>query len=167
MLWNGNVICEDETVSNANKEIARYIGENILSYYEQFYYIAQEDRLKFLSRSENERSSEIQKLFGIEEEEQNYQKVEKCLKWLKNLNKKYSTELENKKLAVEKIKEEMDGKDSESHVDYKDLIENVACFPIWNQEHPIIENQEKLIEVKNVSSLLECFPEKLNSIRKI
>ena len=148
VIWNGNVICEDETVSNANKEIARYIGENILSYYEQFYYIAQEDRLKFLSRSENERSSEIQKLFGIEEEEQNYQKVEKCFKWLKNLNKKYSTELENKKLAVEKMKEEMAGKGSESHVDYKDLIENVACSPIWNQEHPIMENQKKLIEVK-------------------
>lgn len=148
VVWNGNVICEDETVSNANKEIARCIGENILSYYEQFYYIAQEDRLKFLSRSENERSSEIQKLFGIEEEEQNYQKVEKCLKSLKHLNKKYSTELENKKQVVEKMKEEMDGKDNESHVDYKDLIENVVCSPIWNQEHPIIENQEKLIEVK-------------------
>ncbi|MCM1160381.1 MAG: AAA family ATPase [Roseburia sp.] len=145
---NGDVICNDETVSNANKEITRCIGENILSYYNQFYYIAQEDRLRFLSRSENERSSEIQKLFGIEEEEQNYQKIEKCLKLLKNLDKKHSKELESKKQVVEKMKEEMEGKGNDSHIDYKDLIENSACSPVWNQEHPVIENQEKLKEVK-------------------
>lgn len=148
VIRNEDVICNDETVSNANKEITRCIGENILSYYNQFYYIAQEDRLRFLSRSENERSSEIQKLFGIEEEEQNYQKVEKCLKLLKNLDKKYSKELESKKQVVEKMKEEMEGKGNDSHIDYKDLIENSACSPVWNQEHPVIENQEKLKEVK-------------------
>ncbi len=49
---------------------------------------------------------------------------------------------------VEKMKEEMEGKDNEYNVDYKDLIGNSTYSPVWNQEHPIIENQEKLVEVK-------------------
>ena len=43
IVWNGEIICEDETVEMANKEIMQYIGETVLNHYNQFYYIAQED----------------------------------------------------------------------------------------------------------------------------
>lgn len=146
IVWNGETICKDEAVEKANKKIVRYIGESILNYYNQFYYIAQEDRLRFLSKSENDRSSEIQKLFGIQEEEQNYKKIERALKIFQIMNKKYSKEVENQTSDIQKLKEELEGKDNEAHIEYKDLVGNEEYSPAWNHKHPVIENQEKLVE---------------------
>ena len=150
IVWNGEIICEDETVEMANKEIMQYIGETVLNHYNQFYYIAQEDRLRFLSKSENDRSSEIQKLFGIQEEEQNFQKIEKTLKIIQKLNKDYIKTIRNKEQEVQKLKEEIEGQSNESQIKYKDLVGNGENGPVWNRKNPIIENQEKLAE------MLEC-----------
>lgn len=166
IVWNGEIICKDETVEKANKEIVHYIGESVLNYYNQFYYIAQEDRLRFLSKSESDRSREIQKLFGIQEEEDNYKKIDRALKIFQSMNKKYSKDVEAKTNDVQKLKEELEGKNNESHIQYKDLVGNEENSPVWNHKHPVIANQEKLMEMAECIRAVGMFSREIELYKK-
>lgn len=147
LVCDGKTVCQDETVENANKRIICYLGKAALDYYSQFYYVSQEGRLQFLSKSEIDRNNELKKLFGIEKEEENYKKIEKAITAFRNLKNKYSGEVESKKQEVKKLKEEIKGIDSELHVEYKDLITDEELCPVWNQKRPKIESKEKLLEI--------------------
>lgn len=148
LVWDGKTVCDDTDVEEANRAISLCLGKGILDYYLQFYYVSQEGRLQFLSKSEENRNAELQKLFGIEEEEENYQKVDKTLKAFQNLKKRYSRELETKKQEVKNIEKEMEGIDKESQVTYKDLIADKELnYPLWNQEHLRIKSKDKLSEM--------------------
>lgn len=148
LVWNDEIVCDDADVDEANRAISSCLGKGILDHYLQFHYVSQEDRLQFLSKSEDDRNAELQKLFGIENEEENYQKVDKTLKVFRNLIKKYSGELETKEQEVKNIQKEMEGIDKESQVTYRDLIaDKELSYPLWNQAHPRIENKDKLSEM--------------------
>lgn len=167
LVWNEETVCDDANVDEANKEISLRLGKGILDHYLQFYYVSQEGRLQFLSKSEENRNSELQKLFGIDKEEENYQKVKDTLKVFQNLKKKYSGEFETKKQEVKNIEKEMEGIDKESQVTYKDLIaDNELKYPLWNQEHPRIENKDKLLEMAERVRAAGYFSREIGLYRK-
>lgn len=147
VVLNDEIICDKESVENANNVIIKYLGMSVISYYDQFFYIAQEDRLKFLSKSEDTRIKEIQKLFGIQEEEQMLNKIENVVKTFQNIKKEHSKKEENKKDEIDKLREILKENNNEEQVKYKDLVGDKDICPIWNQLHPQIENSEKLLEL--------------------
>lgn len=167
LVWDGETVCDDTDVEEANRAISLCLGKGILDHYLQFYYVSQEGRLQFLSKSEENRNAELQKLFGIEKEEENYQKVDKTLKVFQNLKNKYSGEFETKKQEVKNIQKEMEGIDKESQVTYKDLIADKGInYPLWNQVHPRIENKDKLLEMAERVHAAGYFSREIGVYRK-
>lgn len=147
VAWKGQIYCEEENVENANKVIMHYIGEATLNHYDQFYYIAQEDRLKFLSKSESDRIQEIQKLFGIQKEEETLTKIEKVIRKISDLKKEHLKKVKDKKTEMERFEEELKEKKNGLQIEYKDLIGDKEICPVWNKLHLQIQNKEKLLEM--------------------
>lgn len=165
LVWDGETVCEDENVETANKTISCYLGEAVLDYYTQFYYVSQEGRLQFLSKSETDRNAELQKLFGIEKEEKNYGKIVKAVTVFQNLKRQYSNKLNNKNQEITEIKSEMEKEGKDAHVEYIDLITDKEIDPVWNQEHPKIENKEKLSEMVERVCAAGCFSREIELYR--
>lgn len=145
--YNEEIICEGKSVKESNKVLEKYMGAIILNYYNQFFYVSQEDRLQFLSYSENDRIKEIQKLFGIQEEEENFKKIEKILKVFQTLKKSYLQDMEKENNKIQELEGEIREKSGEIDIKYKDLMRNERNSSIWNQRYPQIENKEKLLEI--------------------
>lgn len=147
VVWKGKDICKEEDVEKANEQIMRHFGMSILNYYDQFYYIAQEGRLKFLSKSESDRIQEIQILFGIKDEEETLLKIKKTLSKFSDLNKAYLKKVDNKKTEINKLQGEVNEKDNVKNLVYKDLVGDKDICPVWNQQKLQINNKEKLSEM--------------------
>lgn len=147
ITWNNETVCNDETVELANEVLAQYVGENILEYYNTFYYIAQENRLRFLSKNETARAQEIESFFGLEEEEETLKKIDKAGKQFETMKKTYSVSIAEKKKTIKEIKEENAKQDNIQKVTYKKLLDIELPCPVWDEENPQIENRAKLAEL--------------------
>ena len=72
IFLNDKIVYEGKTDKDADDIIEQYLGKNLITYYDSFYYISQEDRLKFLSAPEPKRMEQINTLFNIEKEINEY-----------------------------------------------------------------------------------------------
>ncbi|WP_346897039.1 AAA family ATPase [Clostridium sp. UBA7503] len=148
--FDGETICNNEkNVKKANQKIEGYLGKSLIENYNHFYYVAQEDRLKFLSKSDSDRLREIQKLFGIEKEDEILKKIGKAKIQFDTLKKRYSSLLEQKENLINGLKEQLKNKKDKQHVKYRKMIVDENINPVWDRDHPVMENQEKLVETIN------------------
>jgi len=147
----------------ADDIIKRYLGNSVLEYYDKFYYISQEDRLKFLMAPETKRMEQISSLFNIDNEINEYIKFNnfknKLSKKVNNLKKENNEE----RKTFEEYKQEIQEIDINKR-DYKDLFIECDKKPYWNERVVKIKDKEKLneilLELKNAAMLsrnLELF----------
>lgn len=72
---DGKIVVEGEECERANKRVAELLDEQVIKFYNRYFYISQEDRLAFLKKNDTERMKEIEKQFGIEKEEEMLKKL--------------------------------------------------------------------------------------------
>lgn len=156
IIWLDEKIVYSGKAEASDDVIKQYLGNNLLGYYDKFYYISQEDRLKFLMTTETKRMEQISSLFNIDNEISEYTKYNnfknKLLRKVNKLNKENKAERKDYESYKEKIeKSEIDKRE------YRDIFEKCEKKPYWNEKVVRIKEKEKLEEILtelgNVSKL--------------
>ncbi len=151
ITYNGEVKCVDEKGAKVKKIIEKYLGKNIITYYDKFYYISQEDRLSFLMCSEQQRMNQIRVLFDMENEISQFEKFNSLKKDITSKIKSLRTKNENelKKVQEKKIKIALEKVEKKDSVDYEALIANENTRPFWDKQNIKIKDKNKLEEIYN------------------
>lgn len=137
-------IMEFEEVDAANQWIQNMIGNQVISFYNRFYYISQEDRLAFLRESDTDRMKEIKKLFGIEKEDEMLKKLGAAKSSFKNLKESLETSIRAKKEDIEKIILPEEDEKKETY-DYKKILDESITTVVWdNKNFPNIDKNQLL-----------------------
>ncbi|OBR92676.1 DNA replication and repair protein RecF [Clostridium ragsdalei P11] len=145
MIWFCEKLEYNGMAEGADAVIKKYLGNDLLEDYYKFYYISQEDRLKFLMASETKRMEQISSLFNIDNEISEYtkynsfkKKLSSKVNKLKEDNKAERTELDKDKGKIEK---------SKINREYKDIFQKCKRKPYWNEKAVKIKDKEKLDEI--------------------
>lgn len=145
-IWFENKIVFDGMTDGADDVVENYLGNNLIEYYDSFYYISQEDRLKFLMASETKRMEQISSLFNIDDEINEYTKFNsfknKLSKKVNKLKKEYQAE--KKKYEEYKVKIQEKGTNRR---EYRDIFWKCEKKPYWNERVVKIKDKEKLDEI--------------------
>lgn len=166
IILNSETVCDDESVDLANEILAQYVGENVLEYYNTFYYVAQENRLRFLLKNESDRAQEIERLLGLEEEEETLKKIERARKQFETIKKAYNTSISEKEGLIKTIKEESATQENIQKVAYKKLMDEELPCPVWDEETPQIESKNKLSELAQTVQAVGFFSRDVELYRK-
>lgn len=145
-IWFENTVVYDGMADGAENIIEKYLGSNLLEYYDSFYYISQEDRLKFLMASETKRMEQISSLFNIDNEINEYTKFNgfknKLTKKVNKLKREYQAE----KKEYEEYKANVQ-KNGTNKREYRDIFLKCEKKPYWNERIVKIKDKEKLDEI--------------------
>lgn len=164
IAWMGQAVLKDADVECANEKLKEYFGQRILEEYSSFYYIQQEDRLQFLSKNEGERIKAIEKLFGLAEENEALDKIEKARKQFDDIRKKYESGIKKKEDERQVVSEQNIGVESGQNVSYKRLIDTHRL--LWDEENPKIDDKNKLEELVQIVQAVGAFSREVESYKK-
>ena len=149
IILNDKIVYDGKTNKNADDIIEQYLGKNLITYYDSFYYISQEDRLKFLSAPESKRMEQINTLFNIEKEINEYTDFSKFKTKLAKKIKTLQSECKQKRAEYNGYKEE-NGSNQENSIEkrkYKDLFYKCSKKPYWNEKIVRVKDKNKLEEM--------------------
>lgn len=149
IFLNDKIVYEGKTDKDADDIIEQYLGKNLITYYDSFYYISQEDRLKFLSAPEPKRMEQINTLFNIEKEINEYTDFSKFKTKLVKKIKALQSECEQKRKEYNDYKEKY-GSNQENSIEkrkYKDLFYKCSKKPYWNEKIVRVKDKNKLEEI--------------------
>lgn len=140
---NGEQIIEGAEVGVANVKVAELLGEQIIPFYNRYFYISQEDRLAFLKKNDTDRMKEIQKQFGIEREEAMLKKLQSIRKKFKDIGETLETDISAKNEEIKQTAIPEESGEKSKKIEYKKLLEDDNNI-IWDRKLPQIVNVEKL-----------------------
>ncbi len=170
-IWFEDNMVYNDSAIGADEIIEKYLGNTLLEYYDSFYYVSQEDRLKFLMAPESKRMEQISSLFNIDDEISEYTKYNGFKKKLSQKVKRLQKENKEERKAYEKYKQNIQENDTNKR-EYKDIFVNNEQKPYWNERVVIIKEKEKLNdilqELKRVSILsrnVELFQVSLDNVK--
>lgn len=170
-IWFEDEMVYDDSAIGADEIIENYLGNTLLEYYDSFYYVSQEDRLKFLMAPESKRMEQISSLFNIDDEIREYTKYTSFKKKLSQKVKKLQKENKEERKAYEKYKQNIQETDANKR-EYQDIFINNEKKPYWNERVVHIKEKEKLNdilqELKRVSILsrnVELFQVSLDNVK--
>ena len=170
-IWFENKVIYDDSAIGADEIIEKYLGNTLLEYYDSFYYVSQEDRLKFLMASEPKRMEQISSLFNIDDEISEYTKYTSFRKKLSQKIKMLQKENKEERKAYEEYKHDVQENDTNKR-EYKDIFIGNEKKPYWNERVVKIKEKEKLndilLELKRVSILsrnVELFQISLDNMK--
>lgn len=143
------------SVEGAQKLIEEVLGTSVTKYYNKFYYISQEDRLSFLMDTEQNRMEQINTLFDINEEIDEYTKFNKFkTKLAQKLNTIRKDNLAERK-KVEKYKKSI-GESKDDFCQYTNIFDEEIKIQYWNEKIVKIQEKEKLEEIlKELSGVVK------------
>ncbi len=157
---DGKIVVEGEECERANKRVAELLDEQVIKFYNRYFYISQEDRLAFLKKNDTERMKEIEKQFGIEKEEEMFKKLGSARKKFSSFEKVLEEDIKNKNEEIKKITIPKESEEKGKVVAYKKLLDNDIDI-IWDREFPQIIDMRKLSdmqqEVEGVSAFSRDF----------
>lgn len=145
-IWFENTVVYDGMADDAENIIEKYLGSNLLEYYDSFYYISQEDRLKFLMASETKRMEQISSLFNIDNEINEYTKFNSFKNKLTKKVNKLKREYQAEKKEYEEYKANVQ-KNGTNKREYRDIFLKCEKKPYWNERIVKIKDKEKLDEI--------------------
>jgi exonuclease SbcC len=153
-LWK-LVLSEDgESRDIKQKELEELLGEtNLKKYYNNFFYIQQEDTAHFFRKDEKKRLEEISKLFDIGKEEKELKKVG-------DFRKKINDIKNNKENEKEKLSKGIDiSTDRSNSLEYKKILTWIASPKLLDKESIIFNDENSkfkyLSELDNIKLLIE------------
>lgn len=146
VIWYCSKLVYNGMAEGADAVLRQYLGNNLLEYYDKFYYISQEDRLKFLMASETKRMEQISSLFNINSEINEYTKYNSFKKKLSTKVNKLKKDNKEERGDFNKYKEKVE-KNKINNREYKDIFSKCNKKPYWNEKVVIIKEKEKLKEV--------------------
>ncbi len=155
-IWFNNEIEYDGSAKEADAIINEHFGGNLIEYYDNFYYISQEDRLKFLMSPESKRMEQINSLFSIDDEMREYAHITIFRNKLSKKITKLKKDNKDQRKKYEDYKKEMADK-KQGNKEYKDIFKKCEKKPYWNESIVKIKEKEKLqeilVELKNAAML--------------
>ncbi|MBY0380205.1 MAG: hypothetical protein K2P99_07390 [Burkholderiales bacterium] len=136
-------------------QLEEYIGENDLKkYYNNFFYIRQEDTTHFLRKNEKERLLHIARLFDIAKETEEFNKLGKLKNKIIKIIETY-----NKIPAISQNVTNANAEKSTNNITYYKLFNEKNLFFEWDRENlifPEIDTKDKyLYELKKIKYLLQ------------
>ena len=148
-------------VDEANLHIAEFLGENVWKYFTRYFYISQEDRLKFLNKTEAARMSSLSDLFNTSNAEAEKKKCAVIKTQLEALRKKIESSC--KQLEMEGKEKEVKSNLLENPVPYIHLLPQTLRLCTWDVENPQIMDAKQLNfltkEMRGIESFFNNFSE--------
>lgn len=149
-------------VDQANKILSEWLGDSVQSYFDEYYYISQEDRLIFLKRTESDRMQCLQRLFLMDEETAEKEALSKAQKSVKQLLDKL-TNIHNR-VNEELGKMRVTGQQqAENLTPYTRLLPKTKRVCDWDNEEPVFSDEESLKNLKtrvlSMKMFLQNYPD--------
>ena len=143
-LWKLVLIIDDESKDIEQKELEMLLGEiDLEKYYNNFFYIQQEDTAHFFRKDEKKRLEEISKLFDIEKEEKELEKVA-------NFRKKINYIQDEKNREKERLSKGIEiSTHSSDDLEYKKILTWIDSPKEWDK---------KLIVFNDISIICPVVP---------
>ncbi len=153
-LWKLVRIIGDEQKELEQKELETLLGEiDLKKYYNNFFYIQQEDTAHFFRKDEKKRLEEISKLFDIEKEEKELEKVVEFRKKVRDIKYKKEVEKETLSKGIDTSTESSDT------LEYKKLLTWIDTPKEWDKESIVFNDVDSkfkyLAELDKIKLLLE------------
>jgi len=146
----------------SHAEVISRFGNNVISFFDLFYYIKQEDRLDFLKKTEKDRMAEINRLFNMQTEKTDFDNATKAIRQLNKLLKDLEVMINNKEDEIKKLEDTLQKSKGNKDVKYEKLLSWKKETEFWDEQVVIISDTKKKDEIINVIRGIQLFIENYN-----
>ncbi len=144
-----------------HNQIISKFGNNVITFFDLFYYIKQEDRLDFLKKTEKDRMTGINRLFNMQNEKNDLDDAIKALRQLNKLNKDLDGLIAIKEGDIKNIEETLQNS-TVNNVKYEKLLSWKKETEIWDEQVIQINDINKKDEIIKVIKGIQIFIENYN-----
>lgn len=144
-----------------HSQIISKLGTNIITFFDLFYYIKQEDRLDFLKKTEKDRMTGINRLFNMEKEKIDLDNAIKAVRQLNKLDKDLDGFITNIENDIKNIEGTLQNSVA-NNVKYEKLLFWKKETEIWDEHIIQISNINKKDEIIKVIKEIQIFIENYN-----
>ena len=130
--------------------------EGVFNFYNNFYYIEQENNTYYLKLPEKDRIKEIDSLFGTGTEKQEQDKINELLKRIRNEHSSISNKINLIDKQLEKIESEITTKGEYEEVYFNSLFKECGVEKDWDKEDLLITEENK-VKIDDEIQQLEHF----------
>lgn len=145
---------------NHDEVISRF-GSNVISFFDLFYYIKQEDRLDFLKKTEKDRMAGINRLFNMQKEKNDLDNANKAVRQLNKLLKDLEGVVSNKENEIKSLEDTLQ-KNTENNAKYEKLLSWKKETEIWDEQVILISDIKKKDEIIDIIKEIQLFIEHYN-----
>ncbi|MBM7868126.1 AAA family ATPase [Heliobacterium gestii] len=145
-----------EQYSNKVKSIITDLKENqatefsngVFNFFNNFYYIEQENNTYYLKLPEKDRIKQIDTLFGTGSEKEQLKKIEEFLNKIRIEHRTLSAQIDLIKQEIEEVEREISGKIKTESISYRSLLKDCGVHKDWDREDIQVtkENKDKIDE---------------------
>lgn len=136
--------------------VTNKFGNDVISFFDLFYYIKQEDRLDFLKRTEKDRMAGINRLFDMQKEKDDLVNVNKVLRQLNKLFKDLEIIIINQKNDIKGLEETLQ-KNTNLDIKYEKLLSWKEKTEYWDEKVISISNINKKDEIITAIKEMQLF----------
>lgn len=137
--YNDSYKCDHE-------EVISKFGNDVISFFDLFYYIKQEDRLDFLKKTEKDRMTGINRLFNMQTEKNDFDNANKVIRQLNKLLKDLDGIINSKESEIKKLEDTLFQR-SDTEVKYEKLISWKKEIEIWDEQIILVSDINKKNEI--------------------
>lgn len=146
----------NDTYKCDHAEVISRFGNNVISFFDLFYYIKQEDRLDFLKKTEKDRMAGINRLFNMQKEKNDLDNANKAVRQLNKLLKDSEGIILNKENEIKRLENTLQ-KSTENDVKYEKLLSWKKETEIWDEQVIKISDINKKDELINIIRGIQLF----------
>lgn len=150
-----------DTYQCEHEEVIRKFGHNVISFYDLFYYIKQEDRLDFLKKTEKDRMAGINRLFNMQKEKDDLDNANKAIRQLNKSYKDLEGIIVTKGNEIQCLEDSLK-ESTTSEIKYEKLLSWKKETEIWDEQVISISDINKKNEMLNSIRDMELFKNKYN-----
>ncbi len=148
-----------DTYKCDHQEILSRFGNNVISFFDLFYYIKQEDRLDFLKKTEKDRMAGINRLFDMQKEKSDFDNASKVIRQLNKLLKDLEGIINNQENDIKMLEDTLQ---KSTDIKYEKLLSWKKETEIWDEQVILISDVNKKNEIINVVKEIQLFIQNYN-----
>lgn len=145
-------------------EIIEKLGTDVLDFFHLFYYIKQEDRLDFLKKNEKDRMAGINKLFNMEKEKSELEKVKNSSRYINKIYTELESLIKNKQTEIFQLKKTLADKDGGDKT-FERLLEWKKEPELWDEEVIEVGDIDKINEMISKVKTIKVFVENYKNFK--
>ncbi|MBZ9622143.1 AAA family ATPase [Clostridium sp. FP2] len=151
----------DDIYKCDHADVISKFGNDVISFFDLFYYIKQEDRLDFLKKTEKDRMAGINRLFNMQKEKKDLDNANKVIRQFNKLLKDLEGIISSKETEIKGIENTLQN-NTNSDVKYEKLLFWKKETEIWDEQVILINDTNKKDEIINNIKGIQLFIQNYN-----